>query len=88
MSEFKFLDNGFFMLKEDSRFSSPLASAFYTEYDSVKNLNIILEENKSRIQCIVSNENKKNHIQFGEAQNPKLYEYADGINTFDFLEKL
>tara|TARA_B100001059_G_C17834947_1_gene587385 strand:- start:4069 stop:5082 length:1014 start_codon:yes stop_codon:yes gene_type:complete len=88
MSEFKFLDNGFFILKEDSRFSSPLASAFYTEYDTVKNLNIILEENKSRIQCIVSNENKKNHIQFGEAQNPKLYEYADGINTLDFLKKL
>ena len=88
MSEFDFLDNGFFMLKNDSKFSSPLATAFYSEYDSIKALNATLKENIEKIQCVVSNQIIKNSISFGETQNPKLFEYADGINTLEFLNNL
>jgi len=88
MSEFDFLDNGFFMLKKDSKFSSPLASAFYSEYDSIETLNTTLKENIDKIQCVVSNQIIENSISFGEAQNPKLLEHADGINTLEFLKKL
>ena len=88
MSEFDFKDNGFFMLKNDVRFSSPLTSAFYSEYDSIDSLEKKINDNKDKIQCIVSNKIIKNSISFGEAQNPKLYEYADGINTLKFLKKL
>ena len=88
MSEFDFMDNGFFMLKRDSKFSSPLSSAFYSEYESIESVKKIIDKNSDLIQCIVSNKIIKNSILFGEAQNPKLSEYADGINTLDFLEKL
>ena len=88
MSEFDFKDNGFFMLKNDSRLSSPLTSAFYSEYDSVESLNETIQYHIDKIQCVVSNQIIKKSISFGEAQNPKIYEYADGINTLDFLEKL
>ena len=88
MSEFDFIDNGFFMLKRDSKFSSPLSSAFYSEYESIESVKKIIDKNSDLIQCIVSNKIIKNSILFGEAQNPKLSEYADGINTLDFLEKL
>ena len=33
MSELDFTDNGFFILKEDSAISSPIACAFYQYYD-------------------------------------------------------
>ena len=88
MSEFDFKDNGFFMLKNDSRLSSPLTSAFYSEYDSIEALNETIRDHIDEIQCVVSNQIIKKSISFGEAQNPKIYEYADGINTLDFLEKL
>ena len=88
MSEFDFKDNGFFMLKNDSRLSSPLTSAFYSEYDSIEALNETIQDHIDEIQCVVSNQIIKKSISFGEAQNPKIYEYADGINTLDFLEKL
>ena len=82
------MDNGFFMLKNDSRINSPLASSFYSEYDSLDVLKNSLEMKKNKIQCIISKMKIKNCIGFGEAQKPKLFEYADGINTLDFLKKL
>ena len=88
MSEFDFLDNGFFMLKKDSRFSSPLASAFYSEYESIKSLKKLINDNSDEIQCVVSNQIIEKSISFGDAQNPKIYDYADGVNTLNFLKKL
>ena len=88
MSEYNFLDNGFFMLKKDSRLSSPLTSAFYSEYDSITKVNDIIKNNLDKVQCVVSNQIIQNSISFGDAQNPKLFDFADGINTLDFLEKL
>ena len=38
---------------------------------------------KDKIQCIVG----KNHIPFGKAQSPQLWDYADGIDTIEFLLK-
>ena len=38
MSEFDFTDNGFFILKEDTAISSPIACAFYEHYDDATQL--------------------------------------------------
>jgi hypothetical protein len=32
MSEFDFIENGFFMIKKDNGISSPIASPFYEHY--------------------------------------------------------
>ncbi len=88
MSQFDFLDNGFFMLKEDASYSAPTASLhyeFYTDYNALKNQ---LEEDKEHIQCIVSNRENEGHFKFGEAQKPKLWDYADGKDTLAFLGDL
>ncbi len=85
MSLFKLQENGFIMLKEDPSYASPIATLFYEYYDSFKNLTHKLEEDRGEIQCIACNENDVNFVKFGETQNPKLWEYADGIDTIDFL---
>ena len=36
-----------------------------------------------KIQCIVG----KHNIPFGKAQSPHLWDYADGIDTIEFLLK-
>jgi len=85
MSLFKIKDNGFVMLKEDSSHASPIATVFYEFYDELENLLIKLEAEKEAIQCIVCNENDLNFVKFGQTQHPKLWDYADGIDTFRFL---
>ncbi len=85
MSEFKILDNGFLMLKEDSSYSSPIASVFYERYDSLSSLKQRLREDQEQIQCVVSSGISESEVPFGETQKPKLYDYADGIDTVEFL---
>ena len=81
MSGFNLLDNEFMLLKEETSFSSPISVVFYEHYQDPEQLNNILENEKENIQCIVS----ENHIPFGEAQRPNLWDYADGVDTLDFL---
>ena len=88
MSNINLLDNEFLLLKEDINFSSPISVTFYEYYDSLESVSEKLITEKDNIQCIVSNLGIKNEIKFGETQNPNLWEYADGIDTIDFLVKL
>ena len=88
MSEFDMLENGFLMLKEDTSFSSPIATLFYENYEDSESLYTYLETKKEDIQCVVSQGIKDNHIAFGQTQHPQLWDYADDEDTVDFLLKL
>lgn len=88
MSDFDMLDNGFFMIKEDENYGSPIATAFYEYYDSIDNLKEKLDKDADHIQCIVADGILENEIKFGKTQNPKLWDYADNLDTVDFLLKI
>ncbi|HZL77104.1 MAG TPA: acyl-CoA reductase [Bacteroidales bacterium] len=79
----KFTDAGFILLKENQGLSSPVAVLYYEYYNSIDEAEMITEDLKETIQCICS----KNHISFGKAQAPALWDYADGIDTVEFLLK-
>ena len=85
MSEFDFSDNGFFILKEDTAISSPIATAFYEYYDDATKLRDQIKDQKDKIQCIVTNEPYPNAVSFGQTQMPGLSDYADGVDTIEFL---
>ena len=85
MSNFKLLDNGFLTLKEDSSHASPISSVFYETYDTITELENRLEREKDNLQCIVSNKLIANSIDFGQTQHPKLWDYADNVDTISFL---
>jgi hypothetical protein len=85
MSNFKLLDNGFLTLKEDQSYSSPISSVFYENYESLSELKQRLENDKELIQCIVSNNLTENSIAFGQTQKPQLWDYADNVDTLEFL---
>lgn len=88
MSEFDIIENGFLMLKEDRRLSSPIATLFYEYYDDVSELKSKLNAISTEIQCIVANGFSSKEIKFGSTQSPALEDYADGIDTVDFLLKI
>ena len=88
MSEFEFVENGFFMLREEQAISSPIATGHYEFYDALEPLKSHLQEQQESIQCVVSNTDIEGAIPFGEAQNPQLWDYADGVDTLEFLKNL
>ncbi len=88
MSEFDLLENGFLMIKEDESYASPIATIFYEYYDNEIDLKIKLHQDKEKIQCVVANGFIENEINFGQTQAPKLNDYADGVNTLEFLSKI
>ena len=85
MSEFDMLENGFLMIKEDRSYSSPIATVFYEHYETIDSLKNKLETDSEKIQCVVANGLFANEIDFGDTQNPNLLDYADGVDTLDFL---
>ena len=80
----KFFDSGYLLLKEESAISSPVSVLYYEYYDSKTELKTGIETHINNIQCIVS----KTDIPFGKSQKPCLWDYADGIDTIDFLLKI
>jgi hypothetical protein len=80
------LDNNFLLLKKDSNYSSPVGVLYYENYDDLETLNKKLEEEKDMIQCIVSGSTEIiPALPFGSSQHPGLSDYADGIDTLQFL---
>jgi len=88
MSEQKFIENGFVILKEDEKLGSPIGCLFYEYYENSKDLNAYISDIKDSLQCIVSNLNIHNSTSFGSSQRPKIDDYADNTNTLDFLLKI
>ena len=85
MSNFKLLDNEFLTIKEDVSYSSPISSVFYEFYDDLEVLKSRLEADNEQIQCVVSNNLVEHSIAFGQTQKPKLWDYADNVDTLAFL---
>ncbi|TGV04676.1 acyl-CoA reductase [Flavivirga rizhaonensis] len=85
MSEFDMLENGFLMIKEDESHASPIATVFYEYYESPKQLKEKLDKEIQQIQCIVSNGFTENEITFGATQKPQLWDYADSVDSIEFL---
>ncbi len=88
MSNFPFLDNGFMVLKEDTGYGSPIATVFYEYYDSNAMMRERLESDREHLQCIVAEKPILDSIPFGSSQHPGLSDYADGVDTMAFLQKL
>ncbi|MFY7989018.1 MAG: acyl-CoA reductase [Flavobacterium sp.] len=88
MSNFQLLDNEFLTIKEDSSYSSPISSVFYEFYNNLEDVKKRLENDTEQIQCIVSNDLIPNSVAFGQTQQPNLWDYADNVDTLEFLSKI
>lgn len=78
-----YMTNGSILLIEDSSIFSPISQLNYEYYASRDELLASLYHNQD-IQGIV----EKDHIPFGQAQSPGLLDYADRVDTMEFLQSL
>ncbi len=79
----EFMDTGFLLLKEDDSLSSPVSVLNYSYYDSGEELQSWISVRRNKIQCIAGH----GHVPFGRSQMPVLWDYADGLDTIQFLLK-
>ncbi len=79
----KFTDTGFLLLREDQGISSPVAVLYFEYFKSIDSVLRKTGQMNDRIQCIVG----KGNVPFGSAQTPCLWDYADGVDTLEFLLK-
>ncbi|MCU0360538.1 MAG: acyl-CoA reductase [Bacteroidia bacterium] len=76
-----FLDNNFLILKESMDLHSPISVLFYQEYSDKGELQAYLQTHQNELQCLVG----RSYTPFGCSQKPVISEFADGVNTLEFL---
>ncbi|BDD03410.1 acyl-CoA reductase [Aureibacter tunicatorum] len=74
-------DNGFLIVTKNESLVSPISVLYYDTYDNKSDLEDKINQYEDKIQCIAG----QNFIPFGNTQLPELWDYADGIDTLDFL---
>ena len=72
------------MIRENAQLHSPVGVIHYSYYSSTEELNKVLETLKNELQCVVG----KAFIPFGYSQSPVITDFADNVNTLDFLVNL
>ena len=84
------LDNGFLLLRESSDLVSPIGVLFYEIYADQQELKAKLNELDSKIQCVVGKQTVifPGIIPFGQTQSPQPWDYADGVDTLQFISSL
>ena len=80
----KHLDTGYLLIRESDEMVSPISVLYYQQYETEVELKQLLASNNDKIQCIVG----QNYIPLGKAQQPELWDYADGVDTVAFLSQL
>jgi hypothetical protein len=75
-----YMSDGAVLLRENKSVFSGIAQLHYEFYTNEQELTAGLTGNRD-IQCIVG----KRHIPFGKSQQPCLTDYADGVDTLQFL---
>ena len=85
MNKISFLENGFFILKEDKSYNSPVSCLNYEYYSDLKKLKKKIFDDKDIIQCIATKLNIPNSFPLGSLQSPSLFDYADNIDTIKFI---
>lgn len=78
------LENGFLILQKSKELHSPLAVLYYDEYENRGEVDSFLKTHESKIQCVVG----KGFVDFGKAQEPKINDFADNVDTMKFLTQL
>ena len=80
-----FTDCNYFLMSQSKEINPPISVIYYDYYDDISQVSNFINEKRNQIQCIVTNLQIDNSTGFGDAQDPKLDQYADNTDTINFL---
>ncbi|MFR9524247.1 MAG: acyl-CoA reductase [Rikenellaceae bacterium] len=82
-----FIDTGSSILLRSQHLPTSLSTISVWEYDSLEQVERWINEHDNELQCVVSHSiDHPRRVEFGAAQQPTLWDYADGVDTMHFLE--
>ncbi|MCK9482060.1 MAG: acyl-CoA reductase [Bacteroidia bacterium] len=86
----KHIDTGCLIMVERDQLQTPVAMLGYSYYKDISTLLSGLNSERENIQCVVANNKdlQMNTVSFGATQHPELWDYADGVNTIQFLKQI
>ena len=84
LNKIPYLNNKVFIVTEDKNLHSRIAIMHYQEYQSIDEVNNWIIEHNQELQVIVG----EGFSPFGSSQQPSLTDYADGVDTMEFLMNL
>ncbi len=80
------IDTGNLLLYEDTVLSTPVSVVSFEYYSDLKNVEDMCKLNEDKIQCIVTVPDLFDcAIKPGSSQSPRLWDYADNVDTMEFL---
>lgn len=83
------LENGFLLMREAKELNSPVGVLLYERYDNLSEVKKTIDEHRDSLQCVVASQSiHESAVPFGKAQQPELWDYADGVDTLKFLTEL
>lgn len=95
------IENGFLLVKKDTAWVSPVGTLFVEFYNDIEKVVSRLADYKDGLQLVTSREGSVDftdslskaessisQTSFGSAQSPSLNDYADGVDTVEFLLSL
>ena len=84
MNKIPLLDNNFILLRETEDLHSSLAMLHFHRYSKPEEVESYLKQHEPEIQVVIGH----GYAPFGSSQSPALDDYADGIDTMDWLVSL
>lgn len=82
-----FLDGGFFIFKKNCTLPPPLGVVGIVVYKDENEVVNFIATNINSLQCIVNIDYQNRRQPFGTTQFPALSDYADGVNSLEFILK-
>lgn len=82
-----FLDNDCVIIQQSERLVSPISVLYFEYYASQEDLQEKLNPVREKLQCVVGKKSPAT-VSFGETQCPGVGDYADEVDTMQFLSCL
>ena len=84
MNQTPLIDIDFINIVENNSLHSPISCLHVERYKTLENVKKIITEQTENIQCVVG----KGYLEFGKSQQPGLSDYADNVDTMEFILNL
>lgn len=89
MNRNPFLENDMLVVRMNENLFSPPGVLNYQEYSSLDDARDIIAQHMPDLQCMVSHSGRyPGSLAWGTAQQPGITDYADGVNTLEFLKNI
>lgn len=83
LNRVEYMSTGSLLLAPSPSLFSPVSQLHYAFYDDFEEARVSLLA-QADLQCLVSDKD----VPFGEAQQPAVSDYADGVDSLEFLQNL